>query len=105
MRATPFDHHELQAIALGDVSDQFGNDDAKRIAMQLAAEVLYQRQWMAYTARVIEAQTFDLKRLAKCRRAALVKTVTRLRDLCLGYSVNQPYGLLTEYRGLLKESE
>lgn len=105
MRATPFTDEELTRLGRGDITDQFGNDH-KRIATHLAQEVLWQRQWLAYVARVIEAQTFDLKALAKCRRSALELTVDDLRALCRGHTVSvNRRSLQSEYERVLALGE
>lgn len=90
MRATPYSFEELEAIAIGrQDSDAFGNE-GKELANSLAQEVLYLREWMAYTGRVIEAQSLDVKSLSKGRRKILREAVIRLRTLALGRVLGWP---------------
>lgn len=104
MRATPFSAEELERFCGGDIMDAFGNSD-KTIAIQLAQEVEYQREWLAYVARVIEAQTFDLAKLAKCRREALEGIVTTVRRLVVGDMVQPPVGMSREYQAVLRDGK
>jgi hypothetical protein len=57
-------------------------NDENELAL-LRNQVEYFRRVFAYEARVIEAQCFDLKSLAKCRRDVLEDSVEALRHLAL----------------------
>ena len=50
----------------------------------LRRQVEYLKTALAFEARVIEAQTFDLKSLAKGRRKVLEKSVEAMRYVALG---------------------
>lgn len=104
MRATPFDHVELKNIERGNL-DQFHNPICDT-AVMLAQEVMYQREWLARVAQIIEVQALDMPKLAKCRRSALESTVQNLRDLALGRNVQHiPSHLRSEYDRIRIESE
>lgn len=104
MRATPFTHDELEEMSRGG-RDQFDNQPERAVSA-LAQEVLYQRRWMAYTARVIEVQTLDLKSLAKCRRKALSWMVDTLRSIVRAEHVGiERRGTGTEYKAVLAAVE
>lgn len=89
MRGTPFSAKELAKLVLDGGPDQFGNDGNDLIGA-LAQEVEYLREWLAYCARAVEAQSLDAKSLSKGRRGYLRSTVIRMRKLALGEVVGHP---------------
>lgn len=60
------------------------SDEDKRELALLRNEVEYLYRVIAYEARVIEAQTMDLKSLAKSRRGVLQDSITAMRRVVLG---------------------
>lgn len=94
MRATPFSDEELHRIIYPFegkrvIKDQFGNEGDDLI-VALAQEIEYMRTWMAYHARVVEAQTMDIKGIAKKRRSILRNVILQLRTLALGGQLGWP---------------
>lgn len=76
-----------------------------QIIGRLEAEVDYLKSVIAYEARVIEAQTLDLKSLAKCRRKVLEGSVESMREVVqTGQSLRYGYPARRELELLRKEA-
>lgn len=80
-------------------------DNSSPLIERLEAEVDYLKSVIAYEARVIEAQTLDLKSLAKCRRKVLEGSVESMREVVrTGQSLRYGYPARRELELLRKEA-